>query len=92
VIVARVCTDDCRHRAQAGEARGAPPPFAGDELVTVRAPPHQQRLQNSVLPDRFRQLAQRLGIKSRAHLLMRRAYLINVDICGTIASPSRDMV
>src|SRR2546428_81394 len=78
-IVAAAGRDARRHRAEAGEPRRAPPSLAGDQLITVCTATHEQWLQDPVLSYRLRELAQRLGIESRANLLVRGPYLIDGD-------------
>src|SRR5438477_9703237 len=56
-IVAGVAAYDGGYRLQAGEPGRAPPAFACDELVTVTDSPHEQRLEDTVEPNGFGQLA-----------------------------------
>jgi hypothetical protein len=57
------------HGLQAGEPRRAPAPLAGDQLITVRQGPHEQRLQHAVESNRFRELTERFGVEAGTHLL-----------------------
>src|SRR5206468_3943498 len=41
---------------QAGELRGAPAPFAGDDLKPIADPPHYDRLDDAIGLDRLREL------------------------------------
>ena len=48
--------DECGDGCQAGEARRAPPSFAGDDLILVGADgAHEDRLEHTVLADGSRQ-------------------------------------
>ena len=52
---------DDRHVMQTGALRGAPAPFAGDDLVVVRRAArgaHQDRLDDAALADRCRKLVE----------------------------------
>src|SRR6202171_5644847 len=78
-VVACVAANDCRHRVEAGEFCRAPPALTGDQLVAVVQPADEQRLEHPVQADRFGELTKGLGIKARAHLLMRRTDLVDRD-------------
>src|SRR5207249_11042627 len=64
LVVARLAAHDRGHLAQTRKARGTPTPLAGDELESVGELAHQDGLQHAVQPDRFGELAQRLGLKT----------------------------
>jgi hypothetical protein len=48
--------DDDRDVREPGFLRGAPTPFARDQFMFAGDIPHHERLNDSVLPDRFDQL------------------------------------
>ncbi len=50
------------------QARGAPAPLAGDQLVLRAHRPHQDRLQHAVLPDGIGELGQRVLLVGEARL------------------------
>src|SRR5437868_15109192 len=79
LVVPRFGADNRRHRVEPGQPGSAPAALARDQLVTVGKAPDEQRLQNTVKADGFRELTQRLGVKSRPDLLARGADLVDRD-------------
>ena len=79
LVVAGVAAHDGGHGPQPGQTRGAPPALAGDQLISVAQGSHQQGLQHAVHADGFRQLAKRLGVETRPHLLARGLDLVDGD-------------
>ena len=61
---------------EAGEFRGAPAAFAGDELVAVRGFPHEDGLEDAVGRDARAELLERGLVEVRARL---EAVLVNVE-------------
>ena len=78
-VVAGFAAHDCRHRGQSRQPGSSPAALTGDQLVAIGQPPHQDWLKHAVQADRFRQLAERFGVKTRAHLLVGRSNLIDRD-------------
>ena len=79
LVVARIAADDGGHAAQSGKTGRAPAALTGDELVAVGEWAYQQRLQDSVQPDRLGELAERFGVEARADLLSGRPDLVHRD-------------
>ena len=79
LVVARVTADDGGDRLQAGQPCGSPSALARDQLIAIRERPDEQRLQHTMEPDRFGQLAKRLGVEAGSHLLARGPDLIDCD-------------
>ena len=74
-------THDHRHGGQVGEARRLQTALARDEAVAALLfQAHHQRLQDAVLADRFRQLAQLLGLEVGPGLLRVRRNQIDIDL------------
>jgi hypothetical protein len=78
-IVPSVAAHDRGHSGETCEARGSPTALTRDELITVGVFADEQRLQDAVQPDGFRELAQWFGVESRPHLLARGADLVDRD-------------
>jgi hypothetical protein len=78
-IAAGVMAHNSGYRLEAGKPCRTPSPLAGDELVAVDRPENEERLQHAVLPDRLCEFTQRLGVETRADLLMRGPDLIDRD-------------
>src|SRR5712692_2314504 len=68
-IITGVDAHDCRNGVKPRQARGAPAALACDQLVAVKELAHEQWLQDALLADGFRELAQGLGIESTPDLL-----------------------
>src|SRR2546430_10530743 len=78
-VVAGVAGSGGRHGLETGEPRGAPAALTGDQLIPVRQGRDEERLEHAVQPDRLRELAERLGVESRPHLLAGRPDLVDGD-------------
>src|SRR5213082_2524822 len=73
LVALRLAAHDRRDRGQPCEPGCAPPPLAGDELVSVHVAAHEDRLQHPVPANGIGKLTERLGVEARADLLSRYA-------------------
>ena len=80
----RDVADGDRHAQQAGELRGAPASFAGDDLEPIAHPPHHDGLDDAVGLDRLRELLEPglVDVPAGLEFIRREAVDVRLDSGG----------
>ena len=89
LLARRDVADDDRNAQQAGELRGAPAAFAGDDLEAIADLADDDRLDDAVGADRLRQLLEPRVVHVAARLEVVRREAIDVDLDGRRRAAAR---